>query len=279
MKTYAFVPVAQTRLAYLHPQSPVRLSLTSVNLMVSIKRKRSGRHKSTLTRRMESRGRSSVLRAARAGQLLSIEKKFYDQKLINAALTSPADATGGEHNPSATISLNTVVQGDGESNRDGRQIVMKSVTVKGNILVPAQTTQTVLDVATTVFIALVQDTQTNGALLNSEDVFTNPGANAQTATQVFRNLKFIKRFKVLKVVQLELPQPESQQVSSGAIVVGGYQVPWSLFKSLANVKVNYSSTSESIVNIVDNGLNIVAWCSNTSTAPAISYHSRLRFLG
>lgn len=224
------------------------------------------------------RGRSTAVLNARTGGYLGIEKKFYDQKLINAALTAPTDASGGEHNPSATLTLNSVDQGDGESQRDGRQMVMKSITVKGTILVPAQTGQTALDLATTVFIALVQDTQTNGALLNSEEVFKNPGANAQTATLVFKNLQKIKRFKVLKQILLTLPQPESTWDGTD-LDVGGYQIPWSMFKSLPNVKVNFSGTTETIANIVDNSLHIIAWCSNTSTAPALNYHSRLRFMG
>ncbi len=51
-------------------------------------------------------------RNIRTAGFTGIELKFYDTFLIAGSLTSPTDATGGEHNPSATISLNTVTQDD-----------------------------------------------------------------------------------------------------------------------------------------------------------------------
>ena len=109
----------------------------------------------------------------RIGGFLGIEHKFYDTSLVAAALTAPGDASGGEHNPSATICLNSVVQGNGESQRDGRNIVQKSLFIEGCIEVPAQINQTLLDTACNVMIAIVWDKQTNGALLSSESVFSN----------------------------------------------------------------------------------------------------------
>lgn len=228
--------------------------------------------------RASPRGRSTAALNARTGGFLGIEKKFYDTSLIGAALTAPNGAEGGEHNPSATICLNSVVQGDGETQRDGRQMVMKSITVKGQIVVPAQINQTASEVATSVFIALVQDTQTNGALLNSEDVFSNKAANAQTATSLFRNLQRVKRFKVLKTLLINLQQPATVYDGTN-IEQGGYQMPFSMFKALPNVKVNFSGTTETIANIVDNSLSLIAYCSNTATAPTINYNARLRFMG
>ncbi len=214
---------------------------------------------------------------ARTGGFLGIELKFYDTSLISSALTGPTDASGGEKNPSATISLNTVVQGDGESQRDGRQITMKSIHLKGIIDVPVQANQTVTDTASDVFIALVQDKQTNGALLNSEDVFTNPGADARTATSPFKNLQFQRRFRILAVKKLRLPQPTV--VWDGTNVEqGGYQIPWEIYKSFS-IGVNYSATTETIANITDNGLNVIAYTSNSTAAPTLSYNSRLRFVG
>ncbi len=214
----------------------------------------------------------------RKGIALGVELKFYDQKLINAALTAPTDATGGEHNPSATISLNTVVQGDGESNRDGRQIVMKKLSVMGNIFVPAQTNQTVSDEAGLVYVSIVLDTQTNGALLNSEDVFKNVGAAAVTAAQPFHNLAFTNRFRVLKSVKIEMDQ-QNQVHDATNIEIEGYTKPFEMHVNFKDLVVNYSNTSETILNITDNGLNIIAWCSNTGQAPVLNYQSRLRFVG
>lgn len=221
-------------------------------------------------------------RNQRTAGYLGIEKKFYDTSLAMTALTAPSDASGGEHNPSATIALNTVVQGDGESNRDGKQITMKSLYLKGVIDVQSQVNQTVPENATEVMIAIVLDTQTNGAILASENVFTNPSASTPLAPQVFRNLKYSKRFQVLKRIQMTLPQPVAVWDGTN-IEQYGYQIPWECYIDLdklgKNSIVNYSNTTETIANITDNSINLIAYANNTSTAPRISYNARLRFVG
>lgn len=226
------------------------------------------------------RAASRILNRRTAG-FMGIETKFYDQKLIAGVLTAPTDATGGEFNPSATISLNTVAQGDGESNRDGRQITMRSIQVNGVITCVQQVNQSAADFPTKCFIALVLDTQTNGALLNSEDVFTNPGANAVTAADPFRDLQFAKRFRILAVrkVTLQNPAIANDAATTGNIVQQGLRKDFSMFVNLKGIRTLYSGTTETIANITDNGLNIVAFCTNTQLAPNLSYVSRLRFVG
>lgn len=221
---------------------------------------------------------------ARRGRVYSdagIETKFYDTSLVLSALTAPTDASGGEKNPSATICLNSVVQGDGESNRDGRQITMKSIQIKGSVVTASQSTQSTADSAASCFIALVLDTQTNGALLNSEDVFTNPSANAAGATTLFRDLQFAKRFKVLATRQFTLGNPgiANDTGATGGLVQNGLRKDFQMFVPLNNIRTLYSGTTETIANITDNSLNIIAFCSTTTQAPALTYNARLRFVG
>ncbi len=208
---------------------------------------------------------------------MGIEIKFYDQKLINAAISAPSDSSAGEQDPSATILLNTVVQGDGESNRDGRKITMRSILVEGVVTTAVQNTQSAADTQATIFIALVLDTQTNGATLSSEDVFTNPGANAVTAAGPFRNLQQTKRFKILATRRFTLKMPEMSGDPTSVIIAGLAQ-RFKIFKTL-NKQVNYTGTTETVANIADNSLHIIAYASNTNLSPLISYASRLRFVG
>ena len=53
-------------------------------------------------------------------------------------------------------------------------------------------------------LALVLDMQTNGATISSENVYKNVSASGALAASPFRNLQFIKRFKVLKTKQIKL---------------------------------------------------------------------------
>ncbi len=215
---------------------------------------------------------------ARIGGFLGIETKFYDQKLIASTLTGPTDATGGEHDPSATVLMNTVVQGDGESNRDGRKITMKNIYIQGHIDVPLKANQTATNQAFICMVALVLDTQTNGATIASENVFTNPGASIKTAAQPFRNLQFTKRFRVLK--RLEIQGHQQEAVWDGTnLEFMGYQLPFKIYVDLKNIRVLYSATTETVANITDNSLHLIAFVSNTGQAPTINYHSRLRYVG
>ena len=59
------------------------------------------------------------------------------------ALVASADGTGGELNPSATIGLSTIIQGDGESNRDGRRANFESIFINGTLNIAAAVDQTV----------------------------------------------------------------------------------------------------------------------------------------
>lgn len=213
----------------------------------------------------------------RTGGYVGIEKKFYDTSKAGTALVAPSDASGGEVDPT-TGGLNTVAQGDGESNRDGRSMVMHSIHINGTIFGNAQTNQSTGDQPGHVVVALVLDTQTNGAQLNSEDVFQNSGAQTYLAASPFRNLQYVKRFKVLKKYTMTIDPPE--MVYDGTnIEQSGWDIPFTMNVDLKRLKVNFSSTTSAIANIVDNSLHLVAFCSSTDLAPAITYNARLRFSG
>ncbi len=222
------------------------------------------------------RGRRGMNR--RTGGFLGIETKFYDQSLVGHAILAPTGSTGGLANPSATISLNTVIQGDGESNRDGRKINMKSLEINGIVQVAAQAAATSADIATYVYVAVVHDRQCNGAILVSQNVYANPSGNAALAAGPFRNLQFQSRFRVLKYKRIKLPMQQTAGISS-SMEIAGFQVPFHFKVNLKGMPVIYSNTTEAIANTTDNSLSIVTFCSNTNVAPALSYNSRLLFVG
>ncbi len=214
----------------------------------------------------------------RTGGFLGQELKFYDKFLAAKALVTNTDSSGGEADPSATVLLNTVVQGDGESNRDGRQMVMKSIFVSGVITCVAQINQTAIDEGTDIAIWLVLDKQTNGATINSEDVFTNPVATSLGGTSLFRNLENTKRFQILDKWRMTLTNPPLAYDGTN-IEQGGLIQPFVLSANLKNMVVNFSGTTETVANIRDNSLHVIAFCTNAGLVPLISYNSRLRFVG
>ncbi len=213
----------------------------------------------------------------RTGGFLGIELKFYDTAGSSIAFVAPSDSAGGEMNQSATIGPTTITQGDGEQQRDGRKATIKSVFLNGMIEVPIQVNQTATETTPVYYICLVQDMQTNGALLNSEDVFTNPGAIAKLSSSPLRNLQFSSRFRVLSRTRIESRQPTVVYDGTN-IEQGGFQIPFTLSWK-GNMNVTYKGTTETIANTVDNSISVIGFSSNVSAAPTLSYNCRCRFVG
>lgn len=220
----------------------------------------------------------------RTGGFVGLEKKFFDSSRGGFSIPAPSDATGGEADPTTLLCLNCPAQGDGESQRDGRQISMHSINIKGIVRMPSQSDQTGADVLPDVFIALVLDKQTNGAQLDSEDVFENPGANANLAASPFLNLENSARFKVLKTTRISAQQLAGaiQPTYDGTnIEQQGAQVPWSMYVNLKGMKVNFISgqTTSVIAAVADKSLHVIAYATGAGLAPELYYNSRLRFVG
>lgn len=229
------------------------------------------------------RGRKAAVASARRGSASVVviesgggELKFFDTS-YSASIPSPTGATGGEADPGTKLTLCCPTQGDGDSSRDGRKYTMKSVQINGVVRFVAQTDQTAADVAAVVHIALVLDTQSNGAQLNSEDVYTNPSADAIAAATPLRNLTRVSRYKILKVWNMDMPQPE--MVWDGTNVEqSGVMKRFSGYLKL-DIPVECIANGGTIADAQDNSLHMIAFCSSTTTAPALTYNARVRFVG
>lgn len=212
----------------------------------------------------------------RTGGYLGIEKKFLDTA-FSGALTAPTDATGGETDPSTFLSLTSIAQGDGESNRDGRKCMVQSVYVTGIILQAALVNQTTPKTSTNCCVYLVQDTQTCGAQLDSEKVFVNPGGISNTASNLLHNLQYSSRFKVLDKAMIDMSQMQTSWDGTN-LEQNGNQYPFTLSWSGA-MPVTFSNTTGVIANVVDNSIHVIAFCGNTGTVPTLQYNARCRFTG
>lgn len=209
---------------------------------------------------------------------MGIELKYVDYALVNHAIVAPTDAAGAECDPATALSLNAIAQGDGEQQRDGKQVCIKSCYVTGDVDIPARTNQTAGSNVPTVFIALVLDKQTNAAQLNSEDVYTNPGASAILAANPVRDLQYSSRFQVLDSVLLQMPQPAITYDGTN-IEQAGTRMPFKLSWT-GELMTQYILTTAAIGAIQDHSIHVIAYCGpDTTFAPVISYNSRVRFVG
>lgn len=227
---------------------------------------------------------SAAYRNQRTGGLLGIETKFLDIPCTGFAIPSGTGAAGGEANPTSIVTgcLSAPAQGDGATNREGKKIVIKSCLVQGLIDCDPQATQSTADTPPLVYVALVQDTQTNGVTLNSEDVFTNIAANGNLAASPFRNMSYSSRFKVLSTwsKQLSCIAMANDTGATGGVIVSGLNEPFTLsWKGLMSVNFTTASTTADVANVIDNSLHIVCFASDQSLTPTIKYSARIRFVG
>jgi len=171
-----------------------------------------------------------------------------------------------------------MVQGSGASQREGRKITNVSIEIEGNVYCAPQAGQATTDVPPTIKIALVLDTQTNGAQLNSEDVFANPSGNAALASSCLRNMLYTKRFRVLKTLTISMPQVGVVAEGAADIEQAGAAMPFKIFRKLGFV-TSFLANNGTIADITDNSLHLVAFANNTTMAPGLFYQARLRYRG
>lgn len=225
-----------------------------------------------------ARSRKYRSRNIRTAGFLGVEKKFYDTSFTDAAISAATDATGAEMDPTAGQgALSVPAQGDTASSRDGKKILMKYLEIKGQITMGNQSAQSAADPGVSAFLAIVLDTQTNGAQLNSEDVFSNTGAQATTNATPLRNLLFGPRFKVLKSDTFIFDTP-NMAGTAGAFLQPGRVQTFSWYIPLKNIPVNFNAgTTASVANVIDNSLHVIAYCNVAIVT--LSYNARLRFIG
>jgi len=217
----------------------------------------------------------------RSGGWIGLERKFLDTGINNNALVTSATGSGCEYDPTTALCLNAPLLGDGQSNREGRQIAMDSITIKGTVSLTGEATLT-YSVAPIVTVMLVLDTQTNGAQLSAEDVIEIPYSSTVNGGRPFQDLQYEQRFKILKSVTIACPpNPQVYNAAVPSVWNQGQHIPFTITKNLRGLKTNFTltGTDGTIATIADNSLHIVATISADQLSPRLYYNSRLRFYG
>lgn len=222
----------------------------------------------------------------RTGGYVGAEIKFLDYSRALSTVSNAANLTTGMIDPITILCLNAPEQGSGPSNREGRKILMKSIHINGTIQFVPQFDNTVVPTIPDVFIALVLDTQTNKAQMESEDCYTNPGTQLALTTAPFRDLEYTSRFKVLKTLHLSGPDLDLDITgASGHETIGKYR-HFSMHRKLWSIPVTYvgNASPNTVANIMDNSLHLLAFtngATNNSDTTGIevkmAYNARLRF--
>lgn len=207
------------------------------------------------------------------------ECKFFDTSRIGVNPSVQTDASGGEMDPTTLNCLSCPSQGDGSSDRDGRQIVMARLQINGTIKLAAESGQSAADTIGNIFVAIVWDKQTNGSQLSSEDVYTNPAGNIVTAPHPFLNLENEHRFCILKSKMFAMHDPNISEKSGTNIEQSGYERPFYMDLDLPQIIVNFKGNAGSVADVVDNSLHVISFMSVNNTSITLNYNARLRFYG
>lgn len=213
--------------------------------------------------------------------LLGIEHKFLDLQLQPTTVAAATALTGGEYDPSSEQCLSSPAQGDGATSRDGKRIVIDSIYVKGMVQREQLEDQTNPPPPEKVYVALVLDTQSNGAQLNSEDVFLNIAANAATNVCPLRNLTNSERFRIIDTALLDLDIQAFSIEADNLMSWGGITKEFTFYHKFKDggLPVNFlaNSSGGTVGSVVDNSLHIIAF--SISATATICYNSRIRFQG
>lgn len=211
-------------------------------------------------------------RNIRTAGFLGIEKKFVDYAVSSQAIV--ATASSAESDPGAGVNcLNAIGQGDGESQRDGRKAVIKSVFIRGMISKGIDSDQADAKNGYLVRILVVHDKQTNAAQLNSEDVLDD---GSTTKIMAPYNMQYTQRFKVLMDRTYRLNPTNSQTDGANTGSVGWQAVPFKFYKAL-NMPCTFVANNATIADIADNSLHVIALANTTGLT--LNYESRVRFIG
>lgn len=173
------------------------------------------------------------------------ELKFLDTAI---AIGNIIPGTGG-----FSPTLVAIPQDDTESGRDGRQAIVKQLSIRGAITTDA----TAVNQERLRFV-LVQDTQTNGALATILNVLETNDINS------FRNLENNHRFKILKDIEIPMPPKTVNTAATTAMV---QTVPFKCDLKM-NMIMDYDSSAATgvIATQRSNGLFFFLLSGGSSTA-------------
>ena len=204
--------------------------------------------------------------------VFSVETKYLDsEKVLTILKTTVANS---EFDPAIKDTFNAMTQGVGDSQRNGKQIVVKRLQI--NILL-SLTGVSAQGQPSSARIVIYQDKMTAGTQKDAEDVLHEP-TFVDSATLTFPVMGKDAEFRIL--------YDQDHTMNLGAAVGDGTtnKTP-GVIKVIhidlpMNMQVNYSTPLGCVDDIVDNSLHMIAIQTRpASNALYINYVARLSFVG
>ncbi len=221
------------------------------------KRRYNGNGRFTITARRRGYGRTGGYYGRYTGN--NAEKKFHDVDILDAVTVVPMVI----HN------LTVIPEGNGESERIGRKICIKSISWKFEATLP--TTAIAANTSDLLKFFIVQDRQTNGAQFAATDLLD------LDAWDSFNNLANSKRFKVLMTKTITLRAHAGSGRGTTDTLSYGEDIRYSIGSKQCSIEIEYdNSANTGAIGTVRS--NNIYWCTQTTRGlPAIVGHVRVRY--
>jgi hypothetical protein len=274
-------------------------------LVRGTKRKRSSKFKSIRKRGYKESKYNHYNQ--RSGGFIGVERKYNQSWLRNSLVASTVDCTGGELDPIHDTGtgadpqghLTPIDRGSAVTERNGNRVIITDLHIQGFVSLSSETGKSGANPGMQNFrIAVVLDTQTNGAQLSSEDVYENiMGADVNVTVldslMYMRNREYTNRFKVLKEIKIN-PQSripvqvldnvaqDSATTAAGAVTktftYSSVMVPFELHLNKLSIPITFlgSSTDGKVAQVTDNSLHVVGFSDNGAQC-IIDYVCRYNF--
>jgi len=196
------------------------------------------------------------------GRGLRVEKKYVDTPINVSGLNSLTGALG---------LINGIAQGDGADQRDGRQVTIRSIQIRGYFATDL-TNNAGKGAAGMVRMVVVLDKQSNSAAPTISDVFV--GFDSSTLT----NLNNRMRFKILADETMSMGGFSTYVVSGVTTYAGsgGFPTPVINFYKKCNITVQFNGTTNAIGSIASNSIYVFFLVSNVDKVQ-FSGNARVRF--
>lgn len=185
------------------------------------------------------------------GRSAQIEKKFFD-----TAIAVTADLTA-----EAITSLNVIPQGATQSQRVGYKCVVKSIQWRLRYELPPGATG-----YDDVYMWVIQDTQTNGAVAAFGDVF-----DSTVATTCLRNIQNGSRFKVLA--------KEKVSLNSGAGVAAAFEGDIKCTEGFlkVNIPLVFNGATGAVTEMRTNNILMMLGAADSDDVVTVNGNFRLRY--
>ncbi len=235
---------------------------------------RRGRRSFGRKRRKPTRGwRRRTIKAMRKGNIrtggvLKPELKWYDQSDTGNITATFASIMN------AGVSLNSIGQGAGASERIGDKAIMRAIQFRMTLKCPGAEEASETINGNQVRIILAVDHQCNGALPAGSDIL-------QSATEInsFRNLQVTSRFTVLMDKTVSLNPGACYNGSAGSHLAIQRSVTCNFYKKLSMLSQYDNANPDVITSQTNNSLVLFAFADTITPQITYDWQTRVRYVG